>query len=148
MNTDSRAQTDRGDRRYEELSEAECMELLAGAAIGRIAFSAYSVATIRPVNFVVDGHAVVFRTASGAKFSPALRRASACFEADHFDPVEGTGWSVIITGPTGVIHDRARINRIDGVLSSWMPGDLGNLMFVDIEQVTGRRILFDHTHRT
>jgi nitroimidazol reductase NimA-like FMN-containing flavoprotein (pyridoxamine 5'-phosphate oxidase superfamily) len=140
MNTESRAPAVGGERRYEKLSEAECMDLLTGAVIGRIGFSAYSVASIRPVNFVVDDRAVVFRSAAGAKIGPALRRSPVCFEVDHFDPAMGTGWSVIVTGLTGLIHDPERIARIDRVLSSWMPGALGHLMSIEIEQVTGRRI--------
>ncbi|HEV2634484.1 MAG TPA: pyridoxamine 5'-phosphate oxidase family protein [Actinocrinis sp.] len=141
MDTESITSPARRGRRFEELAEAECLHLLAGAVIGRIVFSAYGTASIRPVNFVVDEHAVVFRTASGAKFSPALRRATVSFEADRFDPVRGTGWSVIVAGATGLVHDPERTGRIGRALDTWMPGELGHLMYVDIEHVTGRRIV-------
>lgn len=141
--TDGTPPTHQPARRFEELSESQCLDLLGRAVVGRIGFTAFSVASIRPVNYVLDGRSIVFRTASGAKFSPALRRAEVCFEVDYFDPVPGTGWSVIASGPTGVIHDPDRIARIDRALTSWMSGDLGNLVCIDIERISGRRITMD-----
>jgi nitroimidazol reductase NimA-like FMN-containing flavoprotein (pyridoxamine 5'-phosphate oxidase superfamily) len=140
MNAESGVRKVGGYRRYKELSESECMDRLSGAVIGRIAFTTFGVAVIRPVNFVVDGQAVVFRTAAGSKISPALRRAPVCFEVDHFDPSAGTGWSVIVAGAAGMIRDPERIARIDRALTSWMPGELGHLIAIEIEQITGRQI--------
>ena len=55
----------------EEIGEHECRELLAQAAVGRLGLSADSLPVILPVNFVVDGDSVVFRTGAGLKLSAA-----------------------------------------------------------------------------
>ena len=47
-----------------------CLRLLAAVSVGRVGFVADGEVVVLPVNFVVDGQYVVFRTASGSKIAP------------------------------------------------------------------------------
>ena len=53
---------------------------------------------IYPVNFVVDGRSVAFRTAPGHKLRGLERFPTTCFEADVIDPELHAGWSVMVKG--------------------------------------------------
>jgi nitroimidazol reductase NimA-like FMN-containing flavoprotein (pyridoxamine 5'-phosphate oxidase superfamily) len=78
------------------LTEDECLVLLAGHEVGRIAFDADDRVEILPVNYGIEGRIIVFRTNAGTKLA-ALSSAVA-FEVDGWDPVSGTGWSVVAKG--------------------------------------------------
>ncbi len=77
---------------------AECWNLLGQVPIGRLAFIDAGEIVVLPVNFGLDGHTVVFRTAGGAKLDAAVRERTATFQADQWDPVNRSGWSVLLRG--------------------------------------------------
>jgi uncharacterized protein len=58
----------------EVIDPDECRRLLAGDEIGRLAVADGGAPTVVPVNYVVDGDAVVFRTAPGTKLAKARGR--------------------------------------------------------------------------
>ncbi|MBA3288174.1 MAG: pyridoxamine 5'-phosphate oxidase family protein, partial [Acidimicrobiia bacterium] len=62
--------SDPGDRfAVEDVTPESCWELLRSMSVGRLATYASGRPHIVPVNFVVDGRTIVFRTAEGAKLS-------------------------------------------------------------------------------
>ena len=63
-----------------------CLGLLASVPVGRIGFFADGELVILPVNHLVDGQDVVFRTAAGSKLSTAKNGDLVVFEADSFAP--------------------------------------------------------------
>ena len=65
-----------------------------------------------PVNHVVDGQDVVFRTNRGSKLSAAERQDHVAFEADDYDPRTRTGWSVLVKGHAEVVHEDSGIQRL------------------------------------
>ena len=81
----------------EELPAATCWELVRTRRVGRLAVNVDGRARIFPINFVVDGQTIVYRTAAGTKLS-ATRRADVEFEVDHYDASTGRAWSVIVAG--------------------------------------------------
>jgi uncharacterized protein len=89
---------DRQQASTEELTVDECLELLASTTIGRIAVAGPDgPPLVVPVNFVLEGDVVVFRTAPGAKLD-ALRRHRASFQVDWIDPLHPVRWSVLVQG--------------------------------------------------
>jgi uncharacterized protein len=115
----------------------------ASGGVGRIATSV-SPPMIRPVNYAFDERTqcVVFRSASGSKLREGLGSGSAAFEIDGTDPVERTGWSVIIIGEAEEVTDPAEINRLDGFeLEPWAPGPRTHWMRIRATSVSGRRII-------
>ena len=75
----------------------ECRRLLGTDEVGRLAVIDGGSPAIFPVNYVVDGDSVVFRTATGTKLDAGTRHPVA-FEIDDFDRESRTGWSVVVSG--------------------------------------------------
>ena len=63
----------------------DCLRLLGSVPVGRIGFDADGEVIILPVNHVVDGQSVAFRTAAGSKLSAAEGQTQVVFEADDYD---------------------------------------------------------------
>ncbi|MEU3660646.1 pyridoxamine 5'-phosphate oxidase family protein [Streptomyces sp. NPDC032940] len=81
------------------LSEQECWQRLGTHGIGRISYTAGAAEApvVMPVNFLVDGRSVVYRTDPAG--AAAVRvGARVAFETDHIDEAAGLGWSVLVTG--------------------------------------------------
>jgi nitroimidazol reductase NimA-like FMN-containing flavoprotein (pyridoxamine 5'-phosphate oxidase superfamily) len=98
-----------------------CLRLLASVSVGRIGFFADGEMVILPVNHVVDGQDLVFRTARGSKLSAAEGRDLVTFEADEYDEQTRSGWSVVVTGRAEVIYEDAEIQRLSRLgLHPWV----------------------------
>jgi nitroimidazol reductase NimA-like FMN-containing flavoprotein (pyridoxamine 5'-phosphate oxidase superfamily) len=89
--------------------------------VGRVGFFADGEMVILPVNHVVDGQDLVFRTARGSKLSAAEGRNLVTFEADEYDEQTRSGWSVVVTGRAEVIYEDAEIQRLSQLgLHPWV----------------------------
>lgn len=125
----------------EEITEEECLEILDGHSLGRIAFVVEGQPRIFPVNYAMSGRIVVIRTAAGTKLfhSP---EAKVAFEIDEYDSSTGVGWSVMVQG---IAHDAT--DSFDDI--SWAahgvsprplaPGAKPYLIAIESRVVTGRR---------
>jgi len=89
-----------------------CLRLLESVPVGRVSFCTDGEVVTLPVNHVVDGQDVVFRTDRGSKLSAADRRDHVAFEADDYDPRTRTGWSVLVKGRAEVVREDAEIQRL------------------------------------
>ena len=96
----------------EVLPSGTCLELLASVPVGRIGFFADGELVILPVNHLVDGQDVVFRTATGSKLSAVEDGGPVVFEADSYDDLDRSGWSVVVNGSAEVIGDDAETDRL------------------------------------
>lgn len=94
----------------ESLTWSECWSLLRSAAVGRLAVVAGGRLDIFPVNHVVHGESVVFRTVEGAKLDAAAGRDVA-FEVDGFDSRTGRAWSVVLKGRAKELRERDEVLR-------------------------------------
>jgi uncharacterized protein len=90
----------------------ECLRLLASVPVGRVGFFADGEIVVLPVNHVVDGHDVVFRTAHGSKLSAVEGQHLAAFEADHYNEQTRSGWSVLLSGHAEMVDSEADIQRL------------------------------------
>jgi len=126
----------------EVLSVDQCHELLASTAVGRVGFVDAGSPMILPVNFTMDGRAVVFRSAPGSKLAAAMLQRPVAFEVDDWDPVNHTGWSVLATGVADLVDDpdeTARLERLP--VRPWSRPDLRDQWVrVMVEELTGRRL--------
>lgn len=121
----------------EELSDAECFHLLRTQPVGRLAVAGTDTCPIVvPVNYVVDGRGVVFRTDDGTKLR-ALEVARASFEVDSVDPHSGTGWSVLVRGRI-YFATAWEISTLN--LDPWAPGSKKVWIRLSADVVTGRRL--------
>src|SRR5262245_45340352 len=131
------------DSHLDLLSDEVCRHLLDNEQVGRIAFvddAGYPV--VLPVNYVVEGDFIVFRTDAGAKLDQVpLRRVA--FEVEHLAPACRSGWSVLVQGSgqdltdaAGPAFEQLRRRYID----LWAPGEKAHWLAVEIDHITGRRI--------
>lgn len=126
----------------EVLSTEECLRLIASVPVGRVGFVADGEIVMLPVNHLVEGPDLVFRTTQGSKLSAAEQQNVAAFEADHFDEQARTGWSVLVSGRAEAIYEEAEIERLNRRgLHPW-PDAVERTSWVRIRAVsmTGRRI--------
>jgi nitroimidazol reductase NimA-like FMN-containing flavoprotein (pyridoxamine 5'-phosphate oxidase superfamily) len=125
----------------QELTKAECFDLLASEHFGRLAVIDDRGPVLFPVNYVLDRHTVVFRTEEGTKLHAASRGSRACFEVDGIDAAAHTGWSVIVRGEITEVTDRAGLARLRGLpLHVWAPGPRNRYVRILPATLTGRRI--------
>ena len=75
-----------------------------------------------PVNVIVKDEDVYFCSAPGSKLERALAHSVMTVEADHWDPITHTGWSVIVTGRSEMITDGSVAVVIRRGLEAWAPG--------------------------
>jgi hypothetical protein len=122
----------------EVLSRGDCLRLLRTVSLGRIGVSIGALPTILPINFRLDGDRILFRTGVGTKLDAATKGAVVAFEADDFDPMYHSGWSVVVTGMAREVREPDDPDLY--LTPRWAPGDDGRLVEVTIEQVTGRRL--------
>ena len=84
----------------------------------------------------------MFRSAPGSKLTRILDSAMAVFEIDGGDPVERTGWSVIIVGEPEEVTDSADIDRLEDLeLEPWAPGAKTHWVRIRTTSASGRRIV-------
>jgi nitroimidazol reductase NimA-like FMN-containing flavoprotein (pyridoxamine 5'-phosphate oxidase superfamily) len=119
----------------------ECLRLLASVPVGRVGFCADGEVVVLPVNHVVDGQDVVFRTARGAKLSAAEAQNPVAFEADGYDPVARSGWSVLVNGRAEAVEETAEVQRLGRLgLHPWATAvDRPFWVRICPASVTGRR---------
>jgi nitroimidazol reductase NimA-like FMN-containing flavoprotein (pyridoxamine 5'-phosphate oxidase superfamily) len=125
----------------EELDQDECRRLLAERHLGRLAVPDFGGPVIFPVNYVVDGDLIVFRTDPGSKLDTATERESVAFEVDAVDGATRTGWSVVVRGVLAEVTDPTDLARLRALpLYPWAPGNKTRYVRVRPVKVTGRRI--------
>ena len=97
----------------ETLPFATCLRLLASVPVGRVGFVADGEVQVLPVNHVIDGQDVVFRTGHGSKLSAAEGERPITFEVDDYDERTHSGWSVVVTGRSEPVDEDAEVDRLD-----------------------------------
>ncbi|TDD89862.1 pyridoxamine 5'-phosphate oxidase family protein [Actinomadura darangshiensis] len=128
----------------EELDRAECLKLVAGGSVGRVAFDDGEGPTVIPVNYAVDGDTVIFRTSVTGRLNRSLMTAvvggevRAAFEVDRFDEADHAGWSVLVRGGAHPLSDeeKARVTPVD----PWPGGDRDAWFRLTAMDVSGRRL--------
>lgn len=120
---------------------ADCLRLLDTVPVGRVGFYASGEVVILPVNFVVDGQDVIFRTGAGSKLSSVGGKNSVGFEADQYDARTHSGWSVVVSGYTEEVESDREIRRLNDLgLQSWgQAADASHWIRIRPTSITGRR---------
>ena len=121
----------------EEISRDECVTLLRAMAIGRIAVTVpEEPPLVVPVNYVLDGEVVVFRSQPGIKLA-RLQDHQASFQVDFIDPFHRAGWSVLVQGAAREVA-HAEVEHL--TLASWAGSPTHWVRLVPAT-ITGRRIV-------
>lgn len=125
----------------EVLDKPECLRRLAGAPIGRVVFTDQALPAVQPVVFAVYDDTIVFRACDGKRIAEATDGAVVAFEADEFDPLRSTGWSVTVVGRARAVTDPAEIAELAKVpMDLWTSDEIGVFVRIELELVNGRSI--------
>ena len=126
----------------ELIDRDECVRLLHGDVIGRLAVNDGHAPTILPVNYRMDGDCVVFRSDAGMKLD-AGGRAPVSFEIDQLDREHHTCWSVVVAGRLEEVtpYDAETYDRVHGLpVEPWAGGEKSHWARIVPTRITGRRI--------
>ncbi len=133
----------RASGRIEELSRTECVELLRAKAVGRVGFVGPDGPLVLPVNYVVDGETVLFRTSPYNVMGAWLRQAPAAFEVDDLDDYLQSGWSVLLQGAAGFVVDDEELEMSHERLTRpepWAAGSRPLYIRITPHTISGRRL--------
>jgi nitroimidazol reductase NimA-like FMN-containing flavoprotein (pyridoxamine 5'-phosphate oxidase superfamily) len=115
--------------------------LLASQHLGRVVLIDGLGPAAFPVNYVMDGHTVLFRTDEGSKLDAALRGARVAFQVDGADEASRTGWSVLVRAEAVEVVDSDDLARVCQLpLYAWAPGAKTHYVRLLPALLTGRRI--------
>jgi nitroimidazol reductase NimA-like FMN-containing flavoprotein (pyridoxamine 5'-phosphate oxidase superfamily) len=126
----------------ERIERGECLRLLEAEDVGRLAIVQGRTPAIFPVNYVMDGDSVVFRTGPGTKLTHGAE-ALVAFEIDWLSREDRTGWSVVVTGRLDEVteFDAERFDRLHHLgLEPWAPGAKDHWMRLVPGTITGRAV--------
>jgi uncharacterized protein len=122
------------------LDLAECERLLRAGCFGRLVLTTDEGLSIFPVNYAVQGDAIVIRTSSVGPIARHGHDAEVLFEIDLVDHEYWSGWSVVARGrgelSTDPPHDVPGARRVQ----SWVDEDRDCELRVVWQQLTGRRL--------
>lgn len=117
-----------------------CLRLLATVPVGRVGFVAGGEVVMLPVNHLIDGQDVVFRTDVGSKLYTVGDTVSVGFEADAYDARTQSGWSVVLSGRAELVDSDDEIGRLSRLgLRSWGNAERPYCIRIRPTTVTGRR---------
>ncbi len=119
------------------LSESECRERLRTQELGRLVTHVGDVLDIFPVNYVLDGDDIVFRTAEGSKLFELTVNDEVLFEVD--DHTQADAWSVVVRGHARRLATSDEVQAADALaLKPWIPTLKYNYVRVTPTSLTGR----------
>jgi len=123
-----------------EIDRAECLELLGSHQVGRVAYCDEDGPVVLPVNYVLDGDAVMIRIAPQSAMASRLRSAPASFQIDEFDDYTQSGWSVLVRGRAEyVVYED--LPAPDRRPEPWAEGQRTLHIRITPGDITGRRVL-------
>lgn len=134
--------TARRDSALVPLDETECRRLLNTHGVGRIAVFTSEGPAVLPVNYLIAGTGIAFRTSAEA-VPAAAAGTEAAFEIDHIDDVTATGWSVLAVGGLAAVTDPSELRHLDTTARShpWAGGPRDHWMKLTPARITGRRVV-------
>lgn len=122
-----------------EIDRAGCLELLASTQIGRVVYTDAAMPAAHPVNYILDGEEIVFRTGEGAKLAAASRGVVVGFQADEIDVERRSGWSVIGVGEAYEILEPGRLSALaERFPAPRVPDGIGHCISIPLQRLTGR----------
>ena len=130
-----------------ELSVKECVDLLNGGIVGRVAMCTPIGPRIVPLNYAMSDDAIVFRTMPYSELGTYGWDTDLAFEIDHLDYEKHQGWSVVAIGRASMVEDP---DELRAIRAGWDPTPwVGGRRYLYIKlrwrDLTGRRIGADWT---
>jgi uncharacterized protein len=126
----------------EELSTEECLTLLRGTDLGRIAFTDGTLPVVLPVNYrFAEGPGGEWWLALRTRPGNVIDRAPlhVAFEIDGVDSISHRGWSVLVRGE---LH-HASSDAVTGAVvdpEPWLAHERDSWLLIEPVFVSGRRL--------
>jgi uncharacterized protein len=121
------------------LDREECLLLVRWESVGRLAVARQGFApVVVPVNFVLDGDTILFRTDVGDT-TLRLFENPASFQVDRFDWYRRIGWSVLIQGNAQLLTPE-EADALEADVVPWAPGERELVVRIVPESISGRRV--------
>lgn len=128
---------DENSETVRHLDSAESWERMRRHELGRLVTHAGNVLDIFPVNYIVDGESVVFRTAEGSKLVELTVNDEVLFEVDDYTDTDA--WSVVVRGTAERIESLAEQEAVEKLgLAPWIPTLKYNFVRVTATSLSGR----------
>lgn len=115
----------------------ECWQTLREHEFGRLAYHLLGEVHITPINYAVDGQALLFRTTQGNKLLSVVMHGPVALEIDELGSEEA--WSVLARGHARVLEADEAEWTDTLPLRPWVAGEKEMVVQIDPEEVTGRR---------
>ena len=124
--------------RLEELDQAECRRLLTATTIGRLGYETDDGPRVVPMNFLLSGDDLTFRTSAHGEVARLAIGRPVCFEVDEVDEFLQTGWSVQVRGVAQEISSEA--TDAADLPDPWPVGQQFLLVRIPLAALSGRRV--------
>ena len=122
------------------LTDEQCWERLRSREFGRLAYHLTDEVHIAPVNYATDGDRVLIRTAEGSKLLGGVMDSDVAFEIDGLHS-EHDAWSVLARGRGRILEGEEKRETEQLPLRPWTDGAKFTVVAIDVETVTGRRMV-------
>jgi nitroimidazol reductase NimA-like FMN-containing flavoprotein (pyridoxamine 5'-phosphate oxidase superfamily) len=123
-----------------ELTREQCLTKLRAVAVGRVAVTSKALPAIVPVNYVLNGNSVIFRTEPGGMLARGCDSTVVAFEIDALSVDGRSGWSVLVVGVAELLAGSVAVRATATGLVSAAGDGLDQFVAVTIGQLTGRAI--------
>ncbi len=123
-----------------EISQAECLGLLAAHQVGRVAYCDDLGPVVLPVNYVLDHDTLLLEVSPHSTLATHLRSGAACFEIDEVDEFSQSGWSVLVRGTATFVENEDLPGDLVEPIA-WAEGQRQFHVRVTPSQISGRRLL-------
>lgn len=125
-----------------ELSVKECLELLNGGVVGRVAMCTPMGPRVVPLNYSMRDDEIVFRTMPYSELGTYGWNTDLAFEIDHLDYEKHQGWSVVAIGRASMVEDP---DELRDIRAGWDPTPWAGgrrYMYIKLHwrDITGRRL--------
>jgi uncharacterized protein len=127
--------------RLTDMPARECRDLMGSTSVGRVAFVDEDGPVVLPINYVLDGEFVLFRTSPHNAIARYVDTSMLALEVDEFDDFTQSGWSVLVRG-TAAFVSPDELSRDEALRPyPWADGVRNLVVRITPVSVTGRRIL-------
>ncbi len=131
----------RAPSRFVELSENECIKLLAEQTVGRIGFMTPDGPQILPVSYQYRFGSVIFRTSPAGALAGLAQRTSVAFEVDKVDERGRSGWSVLVLGfAEAMVHNYLLASTWETSPVPWADGTRNLFIEIKPRKISGRSV--------
>lgn len=123
------------------LPRPECIRLLGAVQTGRVAYNHPDGPVVVPVNHVMHGADILFRTSPDTALGQHLVAGPVSFQVDDVDAFNQSGWSVLVHGTASYADEADLPEYLSERPVPWAAGDRTVYIRIRPTLVTGRRLL-------